>query len=382
MAKILFLATEDWFFASHFLPLVKAARDCALDVIVASRVDRHRNILEDSGCRVIALPIRRGKLGPVALIGEIAAVLQTIRNERPDIVHCIALRMVILGGIASRLAGVRRVILAITGLGTLWLNQDGLSIGARAVVRAIVRGLARRGAVAVFENHDDPHEFGLEPGADNVAIVPGAGVSATAFRPAPEPPSPPVKFAIVSRMLRTKGIAEAVAAASQLRAETIELHLFGSPDPTNRDSCTENELRAFAAEPNIFWHGPTDDVARVWQEHHVAVLLSYREGLPRALVEAAAAGRPIIATDVPGCREVIRDGVEGLLVPPKDADAAVSAMRRLAASTTLRQQMGDAARDRFEREFTERGVREKVGALYRRLVGEGAPVPTDKDVSK
>jgi glycosyltransferase involved in cell wall biosynthesis len=375
MPKILFLATEDWFFASHFLPLVKAARDCSLDVVVAARVDRHRQMLEAAGCRVMALPVRRRSLGPASLLREVAAIVRLMRSERPDIVHCIALRMVVLGGIAARITGVKRLVLAVTGLGTLWTKKDASAVAARSFTRWVLRRLAMPGACLVFENHDDPREFGLDPDAPNVAVVPGAGVDPAAFPPAPEPPSPPVRFAVVARMLRTKGIAESVAAARRVRAQghAIELHLFGTPDPANRDSCTALELKAWAAEPGIYWHGAADDVARVWRDHHVALLLTYREGLPRALVEAAASARPVIATDVPGCREVVRDGLEGVLVPPRHAEAAALAMRRLAIDAPLRQRLGDAAHIRFLQHFTEAHVREKIGGLYRSLAAEIKP---------
>ena len=265
MPKILFLATEDWFFASHFLPFVKAARDCSLEVVVASRVDRHRQMLEAAGCRVIDLPIRRRNLGPASLLREVAAIANVLRAERPEIVHCIALRMVVLGGISARLTGVKRLVLAVTGLGTMWANEKASGAAARAFIRWILRRLASYGARFVFENRDDPREFGLNPHAANVAVLPGAGVDPAAFRPTPEPPSPPIRFAIVARMLRTKGIAEFVEAARRVLAEgeAIELHLFGTPDPANRDSCTDTELRAWAAEPGIYWHGAATDVGRV-----------------------------------------------------------------------------------------------------------------------
>ena len=136
---------------------------------------------------------------------EVMAIVRLIRSERPDIVHCIALRMVVLGGVTSSMAGVKRLVLAVTGLGTLWIAADAKTAIARAVVRWLVRRLIARGAAMIFENHDDPHEFGLDPGAGNLTILPGAGVDPAQFAPGPEPASPPVKFAIVSRMLRTKG---------------------------------------------------------------------------------------------------------------------------------------------------------------------------------
>jgi len=266
----------------------------------------------------------------------------------------------------------------VPGLGTLWSNADTGSVGGRALVRWLVRWLVAGGACMVFENHEDPKELGFEPDAANVTVIAGSGVDPAAFQPTPEPSAPPVKFAVVSRMLRTKGIAEAVAATRLVRAEgaAIELHLFGTPDLGNRDSCTEAELRAWSAEPGIHWHGRTDNVAQVWRDHHVAMLLTtYREGMPRALAEAAAAGRPIITTDVPGCREIVRDGIEGFLVAPRQSEAAAVALRRLATDQPLRRRMGDAAHARFRQGFTEADVREKIGGLYRALASTATRSP-------
>ncbi|HEY1979193.1 MAG TPA: glycosyltransferase family 4 protein [Xanthobacteraceae bacterium] len=370
MTKILYLATEDWFFASHFLPFARAARDCGLEVIVAARVDRHRAILEAAGCRVVALPIERGKLRLLAVLKEIVAIATLIRHERPEIVHCIALRMVILGGLISKFARVKISVLAVTGLGALWLNSGAMVAFARASVRWVVRRLVFNGANIIFENHDDPHEFGLDADMRDVTIMPGAGVDAEFFSASPQSAAPPVKFAVVARMLRTKGIAEAVAAFRQARRQgaAIEIHLYGSPDTENWNSFTENELRAWDAEPGIFWHGTTDDVRQVWRDHHVALLLTYREGLPRMLVEAAASGRPIIATDVPGCREIVRNGVEGFLVPAMQTEDAARAMRSLANDDALRRRMGAAAQQRFLQGFTAKIVTRRLVELYSRLM--------------
>ena len=192
------------------------------------------------------------------------------------------------------------------------------------------------------------------------------------FQLSSEPPAPPVKVAVVARMVRTKGIAEAVAALRGARGQgaPVELHLFGPPDPSNRRSCTEAELRKWSAEPGIHWHGESDDIARVWREHHVAMLLSYREGLRRCLVEAAAVGRPIVASNVIGSRELVRDGVEGILVPPGDVRAAAASLARLAADPGLRGRLGAAAHRRFRERFTEEAVKGVLGALYQRILRE------------
>ena len=259
------------------------------------------------------------------------------------------------------------------------------STASGVVVRAVVRRimgylLGRPRTVCVFENAEDPREFGLDPSDPRVVLVGGAGVDPQGFQCGPEPPAPPVKVALLARMIRPKGIAEAVAAVRRARAlgAAVELHLYGAPDPSNRTSYTEADLRRWASEPGINWHGSTDDVARVHREHHVTMLLSVREGLPKCLVEAAAAGRPIVATDVPGCREVVRQGREGVLVPVGDTDAAARALVQLAGDRALRLRLGAAAKVRFQERFSLAAVEAAFARLYRsRIAAPGRLRGTD-----
>jgi glycosyltransferase involved in cell wall biosynthesis len=366
MPKLLFLVTEDWAFCQHFLPMARAAREAGFEVVVATRLRDHAARIEAEGCRVVPLENERRSLGPVEIVGSVRRMVGILRAERPDIVHCIAVRMVVLGGIAARLAGARALVLAPTGLGHLWIENGLLERTARTIARVVVRWLRGPQTHFLFENADDPGEFGLDPNGREVTLVGGAGVNPADFPASPVPP-PPVKAAIVSRMLKPKGIAEAVEAVRRARNQgaEIELHLFGTPDPSNRTTFTQAELEAWAGRDGIHWHGAAADVAKVWRDHHIAVLLSYREGLPRSLVEAAASARPIIATDVAGCREVVRQETEGLLVPLGDIEAAARALTRLAADPGLRERMGEAAHKRFLASFTEEKVKETVRALYR-----------------
>ena len=295
-------------------------------------------------------------------------MMRIVREERPDVVHCIALRMVVLGGLAARFAGARRLVLAPTGLGHVWSNHGPVERIARTLARFIV-GHWLKGADTryLFENTDDPREFGLDPEKPPVTIVPGAGVDPDEFSASPEPAAPPLKVAVVARMIAPKGIAEAVAAVRRARAlgAPVELHLHGAPDPSNRRSCTEGQLRAWSAEPGIVWHGRSNDVAAVWRESHVAMLLTwYREGVPRSLIEAAACGRPIVTTDAPGCRDLVRDRREGMLVPLRDSEAAAQALVELANDADLRARLGAAARERFLARFTEAAVRASVASVY------------------
>ena len=368
MPKLLYLVTEDWFFVSHFLPMARTAKAAGFEVVVATRVRDHAARIAAEGCRVVSLESERRSFGPFEALRGFFRMVRIVREERPDLVHCIALRMVVLGGLAARLGGAKRLVLAPTGLGHLWANNGPIEIVARAVARFIVgHWLKGPDTHYLFENTDDPREFGLDPDKPPVTIVPGAGVDPDEFAPSPEPEAPPVRVAVVARMIAPKGIAEAVAAARRARAlgAAIELHLYGTPDPSNRRSCTEAELRGWAEEPGIVWHGRSDDVAAVWRENHVAMLLTwYREGVPRSLIEAAACGRPIVTTDAPGCRDLVRDRREGMLVPLRDSEAAARVLVELANNADLRARFGAAARSRFLARFTEAAVCASVASVY------------------
>jgi glycosyltransferase involved in cell wall biosynthesis len=249
----------------------------------------------------------------------------------------------------------------------LWSEESAFNAFARSLLRFVV-GHALRGTNThyLFENTDDPREFGLEH-SPAVTILPGAGVAPDEFQPSPDPGAPPLKVAVVARMIEAKGIADAVEAARRARAlgAAVELDLYGAPDPSNRRSCSVEDLRKWSQEPGIRWHGSTRDVADVWRTHHVAMLLTwYREGVPRSLIEAAASGRPIVTTDSPGCRDLVRDRQEGILVPLRDTETAARALVELAEDGELRVRLGNAAHARFTALFTEAAVRHAVGTVY------------------
>jgi glycosyltransferase involved in cell wall biosynthesis len=366
--KLVFVITEDWFFASHFLPMARAARELGLDVAVVTRVREHRAAIEATGARVIPLDAERRSLNPMAAgyaAGQLAAIL---RDEKPDIVHCVALRAILIGGFAAAMAGVERRVFALTGLGFLGARTDRRGRLALRAVRLLVRGLETPETRYLFENPDDPRLLDLDP-ADvaRVTIVGGAGVDPEALRPAPLPAQPPLRVAIVARMLWSKGIDVAVEAARRARARgaAVELSLYGAPDPSNPKAIDGRRLEGWGAEPGIAWHGVTADPAAVWREHHVCCLPSRGgEGLPRTLLEGAACGRALVTTDVPGCRALVRDG-EGILVPPDDPDALAEAFMRLAADPALVARCGEAARARILTGHTERHVMVAVKNLYR-----------------
>jgi len=365
--KLVFVITEDWFFASHFLPMARAARELGLDVAVVTRVRAHRDAIEATGARVIPLQVERRSINPMVAgyaAGQLAAIL---KEEKADIVHCIALKSILVGGSAAALAGIGRRVYALTGLGFLGARTDRIGRLSQRAVQLLVRGLETPKTRYLFENTDDPRLLGLDPAGPKVTVVGGAGIDPEALRPSPLPAQPPLKVALVARMLWSKGVDLAVEAVRAARATgaDLELSLYGAPDPSNPKAIPEETLNAWAAEPGISWHGATRDIAAVWREHHVACLPSRGgEGLPRTLLEAASCGRAIVTTDVPGCRTLVRNGVEGLLVPPGEISALADALRSLAADPERVARLGAAARARVLDGFTERDVMDDVKRLY------------------
>jgi glycosyltransferase involved in cell wall biosynthesis len=374
MKTLIFIVTEDWFFASHFLPMLRAAREAGFAPAVICRVDRHRAAIEAEGARVIPLDADRGRREIGAALATIRQLTRILRAERPEIVHLIALWPIALGGLAAKLAGVKRRVYAVTGLGFLGAASTLAARAARLATRLLLRGpLDGRSVRFLLENPDDAKLLGFDPAAARrLVIVGGAGVDPDVYAPGPLPQAPPLRIAVIARMLWSKGIDVAVEAAKLARARgaAIELSLYGEPDPTNPKTIPRETLEAWSREPGIAWRGRTNDAAAVWREQHVCCLPSRGgEGLPRTLLEGASCGRAVLTSDVPGCRALVRDGVEGLLVPPGNAPALAAAMVRLARDPALSARLGEAARQRVLSGFTERHVTDTVAAMYRELGG-------------
>jgi glycosyltransferase involved in cell wall biosynthesis len=372
MRRLVFVVTEDWFFASHFLPMARAAVAMGLAVAVVTRVRAHRAVIEATGAQVVPLEAERASLNPMAAgyaAGQLAAILKALRA---DIVHCIALRSILVGGTAAAMAGIPARVYALTGLGLVGARNDRIGRAARLGLRTLIRGpLASTQTRFLFENPDDARALGLDPLDQSVTVIGGAGVDPADFVPHPLPAMPPLRVAVVARMLWSKGIDVAVEAVRLARAQgaPVALDLFGAPDPSNRRAIAEATLRDWSRD-GVAWHGPTGDVASVWASHHVACLPSRGgEGLPRTLLEAASCGRALVASDVPGCRSLVRDGVEGLLVPPGDAPALARVLVRLSGDARLVADLGAAARTRIEAGgFTEAAVTDSVRAVWRDLL--------------
>lgn len=367
---LLFVVTEDWYFCSHRLPLAQAARALGFDVVVVAREDKDGNRIRSEGFRLIPLDMRRGEIRPLGEFGSLFALWRIIRREHPEIVHNVAIKPVILGTLAARMAGVHGVVNALAGLGYVFTSHDRKAFFLRVVIRLAFGILFRSPSVRIIvQNSVDKaliESFGVSAG--RIALISGAGVDLSSFPPKPEP-CDPVVVAMVSRMLWDKGVRDLVEAARILmqHEHNVRIRLVGPMDASNPSSIPETNLKAWVAEGIVEWSGPTSDVASVWANAHIGVLPSYREGLPKSLLEAAACGRPLIATDVPGCRDVVVHEETGLLVPPKNPRALAEAIVRLARDAPLRARLGNAARERVKAHFSVEQVVEQTLSLYRSI---------------
>ncbi len=381
--KLLFLVTEDWYFWSHRLPVARAARAAGFEIVVATRVQDHAERIRAEGFRLCPLPWRRRGDGIVGIVRAVAAIAALYRRERPDIVHHVALKPVLFGGIAARLAFARGAgrpaqIAAVTGLGSGLASTSRLAGLGQLALGWAVRCATEGGRVIVQNPEDGAALAGLGIASARIVLIRGSGVDTSHFAPLPDPPGTTVTVALVARMLRSKGVLDAVAAVRRLRARglAVELVLAGPTDPDNRDSLSEAALSAFAAEPGVEWVGRVEDVRAVWRRAAIAVLPStYGEGVPKALLEAAACARAIVAADMPGCREVVWAGETGLLVMPHDIAGLAEALAALVRDPARRQAMGRAGRALVEREFGEEGVARQTLALYHAVLRERSMVP-------
>lgn len=369
--SLLYVVTEDWFFRSHFLPMAAAAQADGYRVFVACRCGPARTDLEARGLTVLPLSGDRADVSVGSAWRELRAIDQAIRDHDIDITHYIALRPVLIGFVLSLVRRRNRSVYALTGRGFLGSATGLKARVARWALRVATPALfAGRRSWFLFENRDDPAFFGLSAERANVSILGGAGVDPEEWRPAPLPPPAPLRVAFVGRMLRIKGVADLVEAVALARGAgaPIELSLYGEPDPANPASLTEAQLKDWDRREGVSWRGRADDVAAVWAAHHVCVQPSLGgEGLPRALLEAAASGRAIIATDTPGCRDFVRPEIDGLLVAPGDPPAISEALARLAADRQLVERLAAAARRRIFDGFSQSDVQTAVTRIYQGL---------------
>lgn len=376
LGTVMVCVTEDWFALSHFQPLIRFLVGAAREVVVVTRSSGRLGEIEALGARIVALDYHRSSLNPLREAATARRLAGIIAAERPDIVHLIAMKPIVHGALALRFNRGPKVIVHMTGLGFLAISDTLKARLVRPLAMRLIAGLLRRpGSWLIVENPEDLaflREGGADPGA-RVTTLGGAGVEPREFEAvAASPPDNAVPVAAyVGRMIRPKGVDLLLAAQARLDTDgvPVAIELYGRSDDGNPEAIPAAELEAWSGRGHGRWRGHTADVAGVWRRSDIFVLPARsREGMPRALLEAAASARPLVVTDVPGCRHFVRDGVEGLVVPANDVGALAAALSRLARDPALRRRMGQAAHARCLSGFTIAHVVAGLAATYEKVV--------------
>lgn len=373
--KVLLFANTEWYLYNFRRSLALALRDAGYEVLLVSPPGPYGEKLRALGFRWIPAPMERRSLNPLRELALVNWLRRLIRAERVQVVHGFTIKCAVYGSLAARLAGVPARVNAVAGMGYVFTSDDLKARLLRPVVRTLMRvALDGRGARLILQNPDDVALFERARLVDSerVRLIPGSGVDCRRFGPeAGRGQGGRFRVLLAARLLWDKGLAEYVAAARQLRAEgrDIEFLLAGDPDPGNPAAVPEATVRGWVEEGALSWLGHVDDMPGLFRSVDAVVLPSYREGLPKGLIEAGACGLPLVTTDVPGCREVVSDGVDGLLVPVKDATALAGAIATLQDDPVLRARLGAAARAKALAEFDERIVIERTVGVYRELLG-------------
>jgi glycosyltransferase involved in cell wall biosynthesis len=372
--KIVLFANTDWYLYNFRRSLALALRDAGHDLLLISPPGPYGEKLIELGLRWHAVPMQRRSLNPIRELGLLWHLFRLFRRERPGLVHGFTIKCAIYGSLAARFARIPARINAVAGMGYVFTSDDAKARLLRPLVGGLMKlALGGRGSRLVLQNPDDVALFeraGLtEP--SRVRLIRGSGVDCSRFSLVPRRNGDGAfKVLLPARLLWDKGIAEYVDAARQLGSQgAIEFLLAGDPDPGNPAAVPEATVRGWMDAGIVQWLGHVEDMPALFSAVDVVVLPSYREGLPKGLIEAAACGLPLVTTDVPGCREVVADGVDGLLVPARDADALAQAIARLWKDPALARRLGQAARRKVLAEFDERIVIARTLAVYRELLG-------------
>ena len=371
---LLFVVNVDWFFLSHRLPIALEAIRQGYQVHIATGLTDRLDELQRNGLVVHPLALDRSSAGFGNAWRTMLQLWQIFKAVRPDVVHLVTIKPVLLGGLVARLAGVPAVVAAVSGLGFVFMARGAKAEVRRWLVGAFYRlALGHGNLKVIFQNADDLRSLAKMahlPGA-KVAVIRGSGVDLARYAQVPLPSGVPVVL-LAARLLADKGVLEFVQAARLLKQRGCNARfvLVGTVDTANPTSFTNTEVSAWVDEGAVEWWGHRADMPQVLAASQVVVLPSYREGLPKVLIEAAACGRAVVTTDVPGCRDAIDPGITGVLVPVRNAVALANTMEALINDSVRCQVMGDAGRALAEKAFDVRQVVAAHLQIYQELIGK------------
>ena len=376
--RLLFIVNVDWFFLSHRLPIALEAKRQGFDVHVATAFTDKKDDLKEYGFTLHQMPADRGKMGVGSLFSSLWFLFRLIQTVQPDLVHLVTIKPVLLGGIAARLLRVPGVVVAISGLGAVFLTEGFWGKVRRFFVKQIY-GLAlkQNRLKVIFQNRDDERIISsfVSLNENEICLIKGgSGVDLSVYQPQPVPEGRPVVM-FAARLLRDKGLQEFIDAVELLqKQESVQsldprFVLVGQIDMENPASFTQAELDQIESHSQIEVWGYQSDMQNVLSRAHIVVLPSYREGFPKVLIEAAACGRAVITTDVPGCRDAIINGETGFLVPAKNSLQLAEAMERFLLSPELVKTMGEKGRHLAVSHFDIKQVVAQHMQIYEDLLG-------------
>lgn len=371
MKKVLFVVNDLDFFISHRMPIAFAAQAEGYEVHLACPLGKKVSEVISFGFNYHEVPLTRNGQNPLKEFYAVLSLYRLYKKINPDLIHLVTIKPVLYGGIAARLKNVKAVVAAVSGLGTTFIAQSMAARVRKMVVSFLYRiAFSHKNLAVIFQNPDDRDTL-INLGVISerqVKIIRGSGVSTEQYAFTPEPVGKPV-VVMAARLLRDKGVFEFIEASRILKERDVDviMRLIGSPDPGNFTSVTEAELEAWRNEGVIESLGYREDIAVQYAAANIVCLPSYREGLPKGLVEAAACGRAVVTTNVPGCRDAIEPGVTGLLVPVREAEALADAIQTLIESPERRLQMGLAGRKLAEDSFAIEKIVGQHMSIYREL---------------
>ncbi len=376
MTKLILVSNTEWYLYNFRLSLARHLREQGYEVVLVSPPGRFAPLLEQAGFRWVEWRVGRQTLAPWQELAAAFRLARIYREERPALVHHHTIKPVLYGTLAARWAGVSAIVNSIPGRGYVFLGSDPKARLLRPLVKSFYRMVLKsRQSAVIFENTTDQQYFVDEKlvSASRVWLIEGVGVDPQIFSPTPEPDGIPV-ILFASRMLWDKGVGVLVEAARLLRGRVAaRVALAGEPDPGNPATVDDSTLRGWADEGVVEWWGWRGDMPAVYASSHIVTLPTmYGEGVPTVLLEAAACGRPLVASDVPGCRHVVEDGVNGLIVPQNDPAGLAAALEKLAVDPSLRGRMGAAGRRRVLDQFTTDRVNAATLDVYRRVLNESS----------
>ena len=372
MPKLHFVVNEDWAFVSHFFERAVSAQAAGYNVGISAHCGEKQAILESTGFTLYPHNISRSGTNPFIEIRNLFALVKAFRISQPDIIHLIALKPIVIGAIAARIYGKAQVVCAPIGMGYLFSSSDRKARFLQPIIRLVLRRILNlRNTQVIIENDEDCSSLisGRFVEAANIQVIKGAGVDLSSYKATPENLDSQI-VTMFARVLRDKGVLDYVEAANIVHTQfpNAVFQLVGDCDPGNPTSFSENEVRSWETVGAIKWLGYRTDVPELLAASNIICLPSYREGLPKTLIEACAAQRAIVATDVTGCREVVAHESNGLLAPVRNPQKLAEAISQLLRDPIQRTAFAKNGRDRAETEFASSIVIQRTLAVYEKVL--------------